>query len=170
MLVLLMKYLKKRKNNEQKKLNINDKLSIIVEDLAKQKILASIHSNKRIKSASTIKVPILHAYMIQRFRSNIRESPWEKKLIEDMIRFSSNPRTNSVIHLLGGTNNIQSLLNQTKVYKQLRLVEYFPVDGRAYRNKISVADLNRLFVKIWYKLIFIKNLLSFLHYIRVVNF
>ena len=134
-------------------LNKNDKLFLVIQDLDSDEFFASIRSRKIIKSASTIKVAILHAYMIQRFRSNIRESPWEKKLIEDMIRYSSNPSTNSVMHLLGGTKNIQNLLNQTKVYSELRLVEYFPVDGRAYQNKISVADLNSIFTKIWKKLV-----------------
>ena len=134
-------------------LNKNDKLFLVIQDLDSDKFLASIRSKKIIKSASTIKVPILHAYMIQRFKGNIIESPWEKKLIEEMIRYSSNPSANSVIHLLGGTKNIQNLLNKTKIYRELSLVEYFPVDGRAYQNKISVADLNSIFTKIWNKLV-----------------
>jgi len=37
------------------------------------------------------------------------------------------------------------------LYKELRLLETIPEDGRTYRNKISAADLNQLLLKIWFK-------------------
>ena len=132
-----------------KKLNINDKLSVIVEDLGSQKILASIDQEKSIKSASTIKVPILHAYMIQLIDGEISVNSNHKELIKDMIRFSSNSSTNTVIELLGGPAKIQRILEQTNIYKQILLIEYIPENGRAYRNTISVSDLNSIFKKLW---------------------
>ena len=145
----ILNYLKE--NYELKRLNINDKLSIIVEDLEKGKIVASIHPDKSLKSASTIKVPILHAYMIQRSEGNLIENSNHKELIEKMIRFSSNSSTNTVIELLGGLAKIQQILEKTKIYKQIRLIEYIPENGRAYRNTISVADLNRIFRELWFQ-------------------
>ena len=135
----------------KKKLKRNDKLSIVVQDLTTRKLLVSLRSRQSVKSASTIKVPILHAYMIQRFNGNFIESSSHKKLIEEMIRFSNNQSTNTIIKLLGGTENIQRILNNTKLYKELSLKETIPEDGRTYRNKISAADLNQLFVNIWFK-------------------
>ena len=145
----ILKYLKE--NYELKKLNINDKLSIILEDMEKRKIMASIHPDKSLKSASTIKVPILHAYMIQRSEGNLIETSNHKELIEKMIRFSSNSSTNTVIELLGGLAKIQQILENTKIYKQIRLIEHIPENGRAYRNTISVADLNRIFRELWFQ-------------------
>ena len=133
------------------KLKRNDKLSVVVQDLTTGELLVSLESRKSVKSASTIKVPILHAYMIQRFKGKIIETPNHKKLIEEMIRFSSNSSTNTIIELLGGTENIQRILNNTKLYKELRLLETIPEDGRTYRNKISAADLNQILLKIWFK-------------------
>ena len=75
----ILNYLKE--NYEHKRLNINDKLSIIVEDLEKEKIVASILPDQSLKSASTIKVPILHAYMIQRSAGKLIEKPNHKELI-----------------------------------------------------------------------------------------
>ena len=135
----------------KKKLKRNDKLSIVVQDLTTGKLLVSLRSRQSVKSASTIKVPILHAYMIQRFNGNFIESSSHKKLIEGMIRFSNNQSTNTIINLLGGTENIQRILNNTKLYKEFSLIETIPKDGRTYRNKISAADLNQLFVNIWFK-------------------
>ena len=133
------------------KLKRNDKLSVVVQDLTTGELLVSLESRKSVKSASTIKVPILHAYMIQRFKGKIIETPNHKKLIEEMIRFSSNSSTNTIIELLGGTENVQRILNNTKLYKELRLLETIPEDGRTYRNIISAADLNQILLKIWFK-------------------
>ncbi len=134
-----------------KALNINDKLSIIIEDMENGEVVTSIHPEKILKSASTIKVPILHAYMIQRSERKLIENSHYKELIEKMIRFSSNSSTNNVIELLGGIENIQKILDQTKIYKHLRLVEYIPENGRAYRNAISVSDLNTIFRELWFQ-------------------
>jgi hypothetical protein len=51
--------------------------------------------------------------------------------------------------LLGGPKRIQDLLNETKLYKEVKLAEAIPEDGRTYQNKISAADLNQIFVNIW---------------------
>ena len=133
------------------KLQRNDKLSIVVQDLETSKLLVSLRSRQSVKSASTIKVPILHAYMIQRFDGNFIESSSHKKLIGEMIRFSNNQSTNTIIKMLGGIENVQRILNKTKLYEELSLIETIPEDGRTYRNKISAADLNKLFVKIWFE-------------------
>ena len=133
------------------KLKRKDKLSIVVQDLSAGELLVSLRSRKSVKSASTIKLPILQAYMIQRFKGKFEETSNHKKLIEEMIRFSSNSSTNKIIKLLGGTENIQRLLNKTKFYKELRLLEMIPEDGRTYRNKISAEDLNQILMNIWFK-------------------
>ena len=133
------------------KLKRKDKLSIVVQDLSAGKLLVSLRSRKSVKSASTIKLPILQAYMIQRFKGKFEETSNHKKLIEEMIRFSNNSSTNKIIKLLGGTENIQRILNKTKFYKELRLLEMIPEDGRTYRNKISAEDLNQILMNIWFK-------------------
>jgi len=145
----ILNYLKE--NYERKRLKINDRLSIIVENLDKGEIVASIHPDKSLKSASTIKVPILHAYMIQRSEGKLIENSNHKELTEKMIRFSSNSSTNTLIELLGGLGKTQQILEKSKIYKQIRLIEYIPENGRAYRNTISVADLNRIFKELWFQ-------------------
>ena len=132
-------------------LNFSDKLSIIVEDLENGEIVASIHPYKRLKSASTIKLPILHAYMIQRSEGKLIENSKKKKLIEKMIRFSSNSSTNTIIELIGGLEKINNIFENVKIYKQTRLIEHIPDNGRAYLNTISVADLNRFLRGLWHQ-------------------
>ena len=134
---------------DQKRLKPPDKLSIVVQDMTTGALVVSIRPRQSVKSASTIKVPILHAYMIQRFRGNIKDPLRYKKHIEEMIRYSSNSSANAIIKLLGGPDNIQQLLDETKIYNELRMTEAIPEDGRTYQNKISAADLNQIFVRIW---------------------
>jgi beta-lactamase class A len=66
-----------------------------------------------------------------------------------MIRYSSNASTNVILKRLGGPNKVQRLLRETNMYRELRLVEYIPADGRTYRNKLSMADLSSLFHRLW---------------------
>ena len=134
----------------QKKVKPVDKLFIVVEDLTTEVYEVSIRHRHSVKSASTIKVPILHAFMIQRSRGNIKEPLKYEQQLEEMIRYSSNPSTNTIIKLLGGPKKIQKLLNGTKFYNELELAEAIPDDGRTYQNKISAADLNKIFVNIWF--------------------
>ncbi len=135
----------------QKQLKRVDKLSIVVQDLTTSALITSIRPRRTVKSASTIKVPILQAFMIQRFSGNIEDPLKFKTQIEEMIRFSSNSSTNTIIQVLGGTEKVQQLLNKTNIYNELKLFELIPEDGRTYRNKISAADLNHIFANIWWQ-------------------
>ncbi|MGK5090967.1 serine hydrolase [Deltaproteobacteria bacterium TL4] len=133
----------------QKLMDSQDVLSLIVQDLQTQKYLVSINARKHVKAASLIKVPILHAYMLQRFQGKIEHTPDQHRLLTAMIRFSSNFTTNRILELLGGPSQVASILSETGIYKELELVEYIPRGGKTYLNKISAQDLNRLFTAIW---------------------
>ena len=54
--------------------------------------------------------------MIQLIEGELNENSNHKEMIEDMIRFSSNSSTNTVIELLGGPAKIQRILEQTKIF------------------------------------------------------
>ena len=65
----------------EKRLKPVDKLFIVVEDLTTESYVVSVRPRQSVKSASTIKVTILHAFMIQRFRGNIKEpSKYERQI------------------------------------------------------------------------------------------
>ena len=55
--------------------------------------------------------------MIQRFRGIIEESKWHKKRIEEMIRYSSNPSTNTIIHLAGYASVAESMVKKNILSK-----------------------------------------------------
>ena len=62
---------------------------------------------------------------------------------------AANSCTNVILRRLGGPNKVQRLLRETNMYRELRLVEYIPPDGRTYRNKLSMGDLSSLFQRLW---------------------
>ena len=126
-----------------------DNLSLVVEDLHTGQRVVSINPEFEVKAASLIKVPILQAYMIQRFAGKIRHTKKKQRDLVRMIRFSSNRSTNKIMRLLGGPKKVEALLKKTGMYSHVRIVEYIPKGGKTYRNKISAEDLNNLFRKIW---------------------
>ncbi len=126
-----------------------DNFSLIIKDLHTDKMIASINPTTQVKAASLIKVPILQAYMIHRFRGNIEHSKKKQLNLIRMIRFSDNPSTNRILKLLGGPWGAKKILEDTGLYRHLKLVEYIPKGGKTYLNKISAEDLNRLFIRLW---------------------
>lgn len=128
-----------------------DHLVLLIEDLHTGEQLVSLDSQSQIKAASLIKVPILHAYMIQRFKGKVEHTAKRRRYLERMIQLSSNYSTNQILKVLGGPAKTQRILDSTGLYEDLKLVEYIPRNGRTYENKVSAADLNRLYRKIWNK-------------------
>ena len=126
-----------------------DNLSLIIKDLHSEKLVASINPTAQVKAASLIKVPILQAYMIHRYRGIIVHSQKKQLNLIRMIRFSDNPSTNRILKLLGGPWGVRKILEETGLYRHLKLVEYIPKGGKTYLNKISAEDLNRLFIRLW---------------------
>ena len=83
-----------------------DKLSMVVQDLETGERLVSIRPDVQIKAASLIKVPVLQAYMLQRFRGEIKHNRHHQKALSKMIRFSSNSDTNKVMRWIGGPKKL----------------------------------------------------------------
>ena len=133
----------------KKKVSRKDQLFMVVQDLTSGTLLVAIRPRRRVKAASLIKVPILHAYQLERVRKRVKHTSGRQDHLARMIRYSSNASTNVILKRLGGPNKVQRLLRETNMYRELRLVEYIPADGRTYRNKLSMADLSSLFHRLW---------------------
>jgi uncharacterized protein YgiM (DUF1202 family) len=138
-----------RESYDKKTMSAEDKLSIVVQDLETGERLVSIRPDVQIKAASLIKVPVLQAYMLQRFRGKIKHSKQHQRALSKMIRFSSNSDTNKVIRWVGGPNKVNQILADTGLYSEMKMVEYIPRYGKTYLNKVSVEDLNRLMLTLW---------------------
>ena len=138
-----------RESYDKKTMSLRDKLSMVVQDLETGERLVSIRPDVQIKAASLIKVPVLQAYMLQRFRGEIKHNKQHQKALSKMIRFSSNSDTNKVMRSLGGPKKVNQILADTRLYNEMKVVEYIPRYGRTYLNKVSAEDLNRLMLTLW---------------------
>lgn len=138
-----------RESYDKGTLNEEDKLSMVVQDLETGERLVSIRPDVQIKAASMIKVPVLQAYMLQRFRGELHHSNQRQKSLSKMIRYSSNADTNQVMRWIGGPKKVQQILSETGLYHDIKVVEYIPRQGKTYLNKISAEDLNRLMLALW---------------------
>ena len=71
--------------------------------------------------------------------------------MERMIRYSDNRSTNWVTRQVGGPKAVERLLKRhyPKIFRDTRLVEYIPANGRTYRNKASVHDYSRFLYALW---------------------
>ncbi len=59
--------------------------------------------------------------------------------------------TNWITRQVGGPAAVERILKQRypKIFRDTRLVEYIPANGRTYRNKASVHDYSRFLYAVW---------------------
>ncbi len=73
--------------------------------------------------------------------------------MEDMIRRSSNAATNYFIQLISNKpGEAEHLLKRRfpNIFKETKIVEFIPENGRTYKNKASAQDYNRFLYALWY--------------------
>ncbi|MEM1009585.1 MAG: serine hydrolase, partial [Myxococcota bacterium] len=121
--------------------------------------LVSMHSEQRTSAASLIKPFVMLAIYHKAKAEGVpahRFSRTKQRLIENMMRISSNRATNQLIRNMGegslelGLQRINRLIRRFGI-TQTRLVEAIPRSGRTYKNQTSAADLSRFFSLVYQK-------------------
>lgn len=121
--------------------------------------LVAINEDRALQGASMIKPFIAQAYFY-RHRENRRRYPYDariKRLMTKMIRYSSNSATNELIDRISRKSarqkpkDVELLLkrNGRGIFRQTRIVEYIPKNGRSYRNRASAHDYSRFLYALW---------------------
>ncbi|MCP5419609.1 MAG: serine hydrolase [Gammaproteobacteria bacterium] len=126
-----------------------------VYDFTTQSKLVSINENIAFQSASMIKPFVALAFFYQLRRRKVHYGPPIRRKMEAMIQRSDNTATNYFLRLLGGRQGpyeVERLLkrNAPGIFRQTRIVEYIPRNGRTYRNKASARDYSRFLYALWY--------------------
>jgi beta-lactamase class A len=122
--------------------------------------LVSINEDIPRQAASMIKPFVAQAFFYTaddqgsrlRYTSSIRDT------MEHMIRKSSNHATNEIMQIVsryngnGGPRATEVVLKRhaPDVFKQTRVVEYIPANGRTYRNLASARDYSRFLYALWH--------------------
>lgn len=135
-----------------------ERTSFVVYDLTKEKKLVSINEDQQMMAASLIKNFVMLAYFHEVKHGRLTHTNTNRRHLEKMIRYSSNTSTNYFIRKIGGLYTVNRRLKANYPYfKQTKIVEYIPTNGRTYRNTTSAHDLNRFYVQLW------KNKLPYSH-------
>ena len=136
----------------KKGLTYSDRTSFVVYDILRSKKLVSINEDRQMMAASLIKNFVMLAYFHEVRYGRLKHTPTNRRHLKKMIQFSSNSSTNYFIRLIGGPYAVNRKLKANYPYfKQTKIIEYIPTNGRTYRNKTSAHDLNKFFVQLWHE-------------------
>ena len=139
------------KNKRKRRvLSTTDRTSFVVYDISKGKKLVSINEDRQMMAASLIKNFVMLAYFHEVKHKRQAHTATNRRHLTAMIQRSSNPSTNYFIRLLGGPARVNRILKVNYPYfKQTRIVEYIPLNGRTYRNMTSARDICTFFRQLW---------------------
>lgn len=131
----------------------NERTAWLVRDLTTGTTLASINENSPRQAASMIKPFLALAFFHQVKAGKLSYGPSSRRHMELMIQKSSNSSTNWVMQQTGGPTATKALLarHYPGLCQNLRLVEYIPSNGRAYRNLGSASDYASFLTAVWKK-------------------
>lgn len=129
-----------------------------VYDLTLDHKLVSINEALPFQTASMIK-PFIALAFFYRHREDPRRFPYDERQrerLEAMIRHSNNQATNYFIDLLsqrsGQAREVEALLKDQapQIFRETRIVERIPYNGRTYRNQASARDYSRFLYTLWH--------------------
>lgn len=136
----------------RKGLTYSDRTSFVVYDLSRSKKLVSINEDRQMMAASLIKNFVMLAYFHEVKHGRLKYTDRSRYHLRKMIQVSSNVSTNYFINLIGGPSKVGRILKYNYSYfKQTKIVERIPTNGRTYRNKTSAHDLNKFYVQLWHE-------------------
>ena len=135
---------------KKKVLNENDSISITVYDIDHNIKFASINEDVTRMAASTIKDYVMLAIFTQIQAGKLKYTKEIKKLLAASIQHSDNPSTNKLIAILGGHSKADKIIATNYPYfRNTRILEIIPDDGRTYKNTTSTHDLSIFYNQMW---------------------
>jgi len=137
-----------------------EKTSWSVYDLTARKKLVAINEDVPRQAASMIKPFVAQAYFytLEDARGRLRYTRGVRKTMEDMIRHSSNRATNRIMAIVSrhkrnrGPKDVERVLKKKApgIFRETRIVESIPPNGRTYRNLASAHDYSRFLYALWH--------------------
>jgi len=137
-----------------------EKTSWSVYDFTARQKLVAINEDIPRQAASMIKPFVAQAYFFKLDDSNgkMHYTREVRSTMERMIRRSSNTATNRIMSIVSrneknrGARDVERVLkaNAPGVFRQTRIVEKIPANGRTYRNLASAHDYSRFLYALWH--------------------
>jgi len=124
----------------------------LVYDIKADRKLVSINEDLPFEAASLIKPFIALAYLHEVKAGRKLYTAEVRGRMERMIRESDNAAAGWLIRSLGGPKSVQSLLSSeyAGIFRNTRIVETIPANGKTYRNKASARDYSRFLYTLWH--------------------
>lgn len=133
------------------KISRDERTAWSVFDFTTGQKLVGINEDAQFQAASLIKPFFAMAYLHKVARGELKYGSNSRRQMERMIQHSNNRSTNWVLRQVGGPREAQRILSRhyPGIFKNTRIVEYIPANGRTYRNKASVHDYSRFLHALW---------------------
>jgi beta-lactamase class A len=148
-----------RELRAQGSIGAGERTSWSVYDFSSRQKLVAIDEDAPRQAASMIKPFVAQAffYQVKTSGGRVRYTEEVRRIMERMIRHSSNKATNQLIDMVianrggKGPRDVESVLKDAapKIFQQTRVVEKIPADGKTYRNQASAHDYHRFLVALW---------------------
>lgn len=113
--------------------------------------LVTINESVQFQAASLVKPFIAAAFFHKVEHGDFIYGEKTRRHMERMIQRSNNPSSNWITRKLGGPEAVERILKRhyPGIFRQTRIVEYIPANGRTYRNKASIHDYSRFLYALW---------------------
>ncbi len=122
-----------------------------VHDFTTGERLVSINEDVQLQAASLVKPFFALAFFHKVRNGELIYGRKSRRHMERMIQHSNNRSTNWIIRHVGGPDAVQRILkiHYSRIFRDTRIVEYVPANGRTFRNKASVNDYDRFLTALW---------------------
>jgi beta-lactamase class A len=137
-----------------------EKTSWSVYDFTTRTKLVAINEDIPRQAASMIKPFVAQAYFykLENSHGKMRYTKEVRRTMERMIRRSSNSATNHIMSIVSrnernrGARDVERVLktNAPGIFRETRIVETIPANGRTYRNLASAHDYSRFLYALWH--------------------
>ena len=139
---------------EQKKkgrIRRQERTAWVAYDLTSDVYLVSVNAQRPFQAASMIKPFVALAFFHQVDAGKLRYTAEHRRMMEAMIQHSSNAATNWFMRQVGGPGPCEAILKHSygRIFRQVRIREYIPADGRTYVNSAPPAEYVHFLRALW---------------------
>ncbi len=120
-------------------------------DLTNDAYLVSVNAQRPFQAASMIKPFVALAFFHQVDAGKLRYTAEHRRMMEAMIQHSSNSATNWFMRQVGGPGPCEAILKRSygRIFRQVRIREYIPADGRTYVNSAPPSEYVHFLRSLW---------------------
>ena len=140
-----------QEQKEKGRIRRQERTAWVAYDLTRDVYLVSVNAQRPFQAASMIKPFVALAFFHQVDAGKLRYTAEHRRMMEAMIQHSSNSATNWFMRQVGGPGPCESILKRSygRIFRQVRIREYIPGDGRTYVNSAPPSEYVHFLRALW---------------------